>query len=240
MMYVNHTELVVNEVLRGKQIIKSYIKFHSTEWSTCYCKSNNIKKSFFLCYVTVNGNFSQTIFECQSDLLSKKYPTIFEEVKNIENIQVNQICYDCLPLYHKPHKELTFKNFLHLSAIEDNPLKISCVPRTLTLSEEFYWVKDDSIYYISNYNSLGIGEFERHIGVDMEGELLISKVIQEDKGVYACFVDGEPITKVVLKVIPKHVTETQEFKDGLMQLTYLFSGILILWIPYSIYLYRKK
>lgn len=221
-MYVNETTLVVNEVLRQFDAV---IGYHITEWSNCYCKSDENKRhSYFLCYVKIMRH----VYQCQSDTLQQQNYEIYHKVMHLENIRVQQICYDCLPLYLKSHKEVNFKALVNKEVIVGQPMRVSCPGIKRHEDQEIRWVKDNARYFEPEANSLGKGDKERHIGVDLKGEIVISKTIFEDKGIYACFVDGEPLLKVKLKIAPQDVRDTKEFKEGLVQLFFLFGGTFLL------------
>lgn len=208
-MYVNESVLVVNEVLQ-RMPIKTIIDYHITEWTRCFCRSDEKKMHlYYLCYVKILEKMGDArIYQCQSKALSRDYNKVYRKVKALKNFRVQKLCYDCVPLYHKSHKELRFKGLLYKQVVKGESMQVACMTKR-TINDEVRWVKDDSIYFNAGFNSLGTGPYERHIVVDSVGELIISRVIREDKGVYACFVNGEPVLKVVVKILPRDVMETK-------------------------------
>lgn len=209
--YVNETKLVVNEVLQAMKMIKTIVGYHVTEWTWCFCRSGEKKMhSYYICYVKMFETTGDVrTYQCQSKALLEEHNEIYQKVMNLESLRVQKLCYNCLPLYHKPHKKLQFKGLLHKQVVLGESIQVACTSKRPTINDEIRWVKDNSRFYDAGFNSLGTGPVERHIGVDTLGELLISKVIAEDKGVYACFVNGEPVLKLVVKVLPQDVTETK-------------------------------
>lgn len=210
-MYINETRLVVNEVLQTLKMIKTVVDYHVTDWTKCFCRSSEKKMyAYYVCFVKIYlGRSEVFIYQCQSRELARDYPKLYEKVMTLKDVRAVKLCYDCLPLYHKPHKELRFKSLVFKEVVSGQPLKVPCVTKKGATDNEIRWVKDNSIYFDASFGSLGIGPVERHMGVDAVGELLISKVIKEDKGTYVCFVNGEPNVKLVLKILPQDVRETE-------------------------------